>query len=144
MHVQHEIQIERPPDIVFAFLADPANAPRWQQGMHEARLATPGPMRQGSRLVEVRELLGRRHETTLEVTAFEPGSRFDLCALDGPLGIRVRQRLEASGAGTRLSVEVDARPGGLLRFAGGMLRPAIEGQVRGDLESLRRVLEAEA
>ncbi len=33
---------------VFALMADQTKAPRWQQGLHEVRRITPGPLRVGT------------------------------------------------------------------------------------------------
>jgi hypothetical protein len=115
------------------------NLPRWQTGLVDLR--AEGEPRLGGRHVEVRSLLGKHVEATLEITAFEPPRRFDLAVVEGPLKLRVAHTLEPVDVGTRLEVEGEGDPGRLFRFAGPLLAKAVERQTRDDLARLKRTLE---
>ncbi|HET9589412.1 MAG TPA: SRPBCC family protein, partial [Anaerolineales bacterium] len=65
--VEHSVIIERPVPEVFAFVADPANNTKWQEGLVESHLDSPGPMGVGSQVVDVRKFIGRDMESRLEV-----------------------------------------------------------------------------
>ena len=60
---EHTTEIERPVDEVFAFLAEPANLPRWQPSLLDVRPHHRGPLRAGVEVTEVRRFLGRVMET---------------------------------------------------------------------------------
>ena len=49
--IQQDVTIARPVDQVFAFLADPANIPRWRPDVVETR--SGGPLQAGSEFEEI-------------------------------------------------------------------------------------------
>ena len=58
---EHTAEIARPVDEVFAFLAEPANLPRWQPSLLDVRPHRRGPLRAGVEVTERRRFLGRGH-----------------------------------------------------------------------------------
>ena len=62
---EHTEQIDRPVEEVFAFLAEPANLPRWQMSLIAVRPHRRGPLRPGVEVTETRRFLGRTRETHL-------------------------------------------------------------------------------
>lgn len=138
MTYEHELEIERPPEEVYAFLAAPENLPRWQSDVLEVRPETE------TRFLEVRTFVGRRVESTLEVTAATPGREYSLRSVAGPVRFSVRHLLEPAGEGrTRLLVAGEAEAvGGLFKLGGRLLRRAAERRVREDFTRLKTQLEA--
>jgi carbon monoxide dehydrogenase subunit G len=135
---EHELEIERPPDDVYAFLADPENLPRWQSEVLEVRRETD------TRFREVRTFVGRRIESILEVTAAEPGREFSLRSASGPVRFSVRHLLEPAGEGrTRLRVVGEAEgAGGLFKLGGRLLRRAARQRFQEDFAHLKAILES--
>jgi Polyketide cyclase / dehydrase and lipid transport len=86
-------------------------------------------------------MLGRELTTTLEVSEYEPGRRFSLRALSGPIPSEVQHSFEPTGRGTRLVFRGQATAPGLPRLAQRMLKPMAEREFRGYFRELRRVLE---
>jgi uncharacterized membrane protein len=138
-----DIVIDRPVDVVFAYVTDVRNLPEWQESAVEAAWIEGDSPRQGARLRERRNLLGRSIESEVEVTAYELGRRFDLTGLSGPIRFEVRHSFEAVADGTRVHLGAEGEAGGLLRFAGPMVARQAEQQFRGDLQRLKQVLESE-
>lgn len=68
--------IEAMPAEVIAFLADPANGPRWMKALEIAELITPEPVGVGSRFREVQNAGGKRIETICEVVELDPVRRY--------------------------------------------------------------------
>jgi len=139
-----DVEIERPADAVFAVLADPSNLPRWQEDVESVSGTPGGPLAAGATFTETRSFLGKRIESTLEVTASEPGREFSLRSLTGPVRFSVRHLLEPAPTGTRLRLEGEADPGRVFGLAGPLVRKAAERRTRSDVERLKRLLEAEA
>jgi carbon monoxide dehydrogenase subunit G len=126
------IEIERPPDEVFAFMTDVSHLPEWQAGVKSAE-------RRDGRIEEARSIFGRELHTTLEIVEEEPPRVFTLRALDSPVPFSVRHELEpADGGGTRLTVTAD---GDVPGFAAGLLARRAERQFRKDFERLKQILE---
>ena len=70
--VDHTFTVDAPPAVVFAFLTDPEKATVWQASLLEARFSPDALVHKGTEIHEVRKFLGRRFESTLEVTEYDP------------------------------------------------------------------------
>ena len=99
VHAELTIAVDRPPEDVFAYLADVSNVTEWQSGVHSAEIEGGGAATVGARIVESRTLLGKEMTTTLEIVDFDPPRLFTLRALDGPVLLTIRHELEPSGGG---------------------------------------------
>ena len=138
MRYEHELEIDRSPEDVYAFLSEPANLPRWQSDVLEVRPESE------TRFVEVRAFVGRRIESTLEVTAATPGREYSLRSIAGPVRFSVNHFLEPAGESrTRLRVVGDAGAvGGLFKLGGRLLKRAAERRVHEDFARLKTLVEA--
>jgi carbon monoxide dehydrogenase subunit G len=136
---EHELEIERAPEDVYALIADPENLPKWQQDVLEIRTESE------TRFTEVRTFIGRRVESTIEVTAAEPGRELALRTTAGPVRFSIRHLLEPSGEGkTRLRVIGESEAtGGLFKIGGRLLLRAVERRAREDFERLKQLLESD-
>lgn len=140
-----DLSIRRATDVVFAFLADSRNTPRWYEAVREAEPLTPGPVAVGTRYRFVRELPGGRADNLVEVVELEPNAVVTLASVDGPTPFRYRYTLSPTTEGTHLRLEGDITgegiegPAALLApfasklFARGM---------RSNLAELKRILES--
>ena len=140
VRVEHSLVIERPPTEVFAYATDPDKLPEWQSTALEAR--SDGPMRQGARVTEVRKFLGRRMESEVEVTAYEPDRRFALKVVSGPVPFTYEQTLEPSDGGTAVKVLLEGEPGVFFKLAEPLVERAVRRQIQADFEQLKDILEA--
>jgi uncharacterized protein YndB with AHSA1/START domain len=99
--VEHTVEIDRPIAEVFAFLTDVERLPEWQASVSEVDVDVPvGP---GARFRDVREFMGRRAASTLEVTTYEPPRRFSLRVAEGPIAYEIDHKLEEVGDGTSVT-----------------------------------------
>jgi uncharacterized protein YndB with AHSA1/START domain len=142
LRVEHTVRIGRPPADVFRYLTEVERAPEWQASAVE--VSAEGEISEGTRIREIRNFLGRRAESTLEVTEYEPGRRFSLRVLSGPLPFEVRHALAPDGEGTRLDWVVEADTSHFPKLAVRMMAGTAERQFKADLERLKRVLEDDA
>jgi ligand-binding SRPBCC domain-containing protein len=114
-------EIERPPAEVFAFMEDPDKLGQWQDAVEVEQL-TPGPVGQGTRFREVHQVMGRRNEQVTEVLVHEPGKRFDVGIVEGPVPVDGRWDFEPTeGGSTRLTFTASGR----LRFPVVVLQPVV-------------------
>ena len=141
MNVEASTIINRPVADVFAFFTEPANNPKWEEGLIECRLDSPAPMRLGAQIVEVRKFLGQRMESKLEVTAFEPNEKYAVKVVSGPMRFEMSAIFEAVGDGTKVSTSGQGEPGGLFKLAEGLVKKQLQSQIEGDMRRLKKVLE---
>ncbi|HEX6270922.1 MAG TPA: SRPBCC family protein [Anaerolineales bacterium] len=141
--VEHSVVIDRPVPEVFAFVTNPANNAKWQDGLVESRMASSEPMGEGARVVDVRKFLGRDMESNLEVTIFEPNKRYVQKVVSGPIPFEIIQTFDPSVNGTKLTILAQGEPGGFFKLAEGLVRKQLESQIQGDAERLKKILEVQ-
>ena len=70
--LEYRIEIHRPVEAVFAFVADQRTGPQWQGAMKAVRVTSDGPPTVGTTSTRVGSFLGRKVEAQSEITALEP------------------------------------------------------------------------
>jgi carbon monoxide dehydrogenase subunit G len=142
--VEESITIKRPADEVFDFVTTPENDSLWTSTAVERRRETEGPINVGSRIRAVDKFLGRKIESTFEVTEHEPGRRSSV-QLSGPVSATGSYILEPMNGATRFRWVMDAEPGLGGVFLGRVTDPIVtflfRRRLRFDLRRLKEVLE---
>jgi uncharacterized protein YndB with AHSA1/START domain len=138
---QRTIVINRPADQVFAFFANPANDQKWRE--HVKEVAADGPARVGSRVHQVVEGPGGRGiAADIEVTAYEPPTRYAFQVVAGPARPRGEFRFTPSGSGTQVAFSLSADLGGWKKLLlSGPVQGSMDGEMRA-LDTAKRLLEA--
>ena len=95
LRLSHEIEIERPPDEVYAYLADPTHLHEWQADVHGVEVESE------TRFRESRTLFSREATSTVDVLRAAPARELTLRASGGPATVTVRHVLEPAGVGGR-------------------------------------------
>jgi carbon monoxide dehydrogenase subunit G len=143
--VEEEIVIDRPPEDVFAFVTKPENDREWVSTAVERQRESEGPIDVGARIRAVDKFLGRRIESTLEVTEHVPSTRSTI-RLDGPISASGTYALEPVNGGTRFqwTLDADAGLGGLYlgRITDPLVTFVFRRRIRGDLHRLKSTLES--
>ena len=134
--VEETVEIDRPVDDVFAYVADPENQATWTGVVVEVRKDG------GDRFTLVQKFLGRRFETPCEVTASEPNRRYVYRSVGGPIPYTFSFTLEPAGAATRLTFTGEGEPGNFFRLVGPLFEKAAKRQMRHDLDTLKDLLES--
>jgi carbon monoxide dehydrogenase subunit G len=142
VRVDHDIVIGRPPDVIYAYLADPGRLLEWQDGLNEVRREGQGPAAVGERWTEIRTAMGRKLEATVEVAEAEPGRQFTVNSVSGPVAFRVEHSLEPVDGGTRVSVVAEGEAGGFAKLAGGMVKRQLRSSFQNSFARMKEILEA--
>ena len=140
--METSLVIDRPVADVWAYFEDPSNVPEWQGSVAEMHKDTEGPVRVGTRMTEVRNFMGKRMESTLEVTAYEPERRFDLQVIKGPIPFKIRHDFEDADGRTRVHFRGEGEAGGFFKLAGPMVKRQAQRAATEDFERLKRILES--
>lgn len=144
MQLSGSVEIARPATDVFAFVAEPQNHPQWQSGMRECRWTTEPPRGVGSRYEQVASFLGRRIESTFEVTALDAGRSITIERRASTFPIRVTRSVHPLGdARCRVEASIEGGPGGPLRLLAPLMGLMAQRSISRDYARLRRLLEAE-
>ena len=134
-----EIVINRPPDDVFEFLANPENDPQWRSGVIDLKRVSGNGI--GARYAQgVKGPGGRRIPADIEITELTPGETIAFQTVTGPVRPRGRYRLTADDDGTRVRFELEADVNGLKRLMAPMVQKTMNNEV-GQLDRLKRVIE---
>jgi uncharacterized protein YndB with AHSA1/START domain len=142
IRLEFSVDVDRPPSEVFAYITDADRLPEWQSSAVEAHWQ--GEKARGTRIREVRRFLGRRLETELEVTEYDPDRRFALKTVSGPVPFAVSQALEPRDGGTRLTFTGEGEPGGFFKLAEPVVGKVAERQFKNDFETMKDILEGSA
>jgi uncharacterized membrane protein len=112
---QRTIVIDRPADQVFAFFTDHGNDPQWRPAVKE--VAAQGPAGVGSTIHQVvKGPGGRGIPADIEVTAYEPSSRYAFKVIAGPVRPVGEFRFAPSGSGTEVSMSLSAELAGVKKL----------------------------
>jgi len=140
------ILIQRPVVDVFTYMDDVSREHEWQPALRAAEQEPPGAAAVGTRRHYVSEFLGRSVKNSYEVKAYEPNQRVVLESMPGSTVSAVNELLWTSeGTGTRVTMSVEGKPTGVLRFVPGtVLEAAFREQVKESLKLLKQCLETGA
>ena len=140
---EHTVVIERPIEEVFAFATDPNNDPLWQSTSLETEQTSGGRLDVGTTFRNTSKFLGRRIESTYEVTENEPPHRQCVRITSGPIpGSGCYLFESADGGSTRFTQIFEAEVGGFFRLAEPLVGRAIRRQTETDMATLKDMLEA--
>jgi uncharacterized membrane protein len=137
------IVIDRPPQVVYDYMDDVAREREWQPNLRVAKQDPPGPSRQGTRKRYVSDFMGRKVENTYVVVEVDPGRRMVTETTRGSaIDARSEVTWEPEGPGTRVTMTIDGKPKGALRFIpAALLEAAYDKELETTLKRLKERIE---
>jgi hypothetical protein len=127
---------------VIAFIADPANGPRWMKALEISELITPGPITVGSRFREVQSAGGQQIETICEIVELDPASRYAWRSVgDGPAQYGGSFTATPTANGTELRYEGWATATGKLAEREAAWARQAQREAEAELEAIKRAVE---
>jgi uncharacterized protein YndB with AHSA1/START domain len=122
------IEIARPPDEVFAYVADPTRFAEWQRDVVGVRFEGARRTGVGSRFVTTRRIVGAERTTTQEITEASAPRRWAARGVDGPIRPSATITVEPldGGARSRVTFTLDFEGHGV----GRPLLPAVRRQAQ--------------
>jgi hypothetical protein len=142
INIASSIVIYRPLNLVFDFISSADNDFQWQYGTLASAQVTEGAAGVGTSVRSIGHLMGRRMNSTFEVTEFEANRKYGFKSLSGPLHSHTLYTLDIADGCTRINVSQQASPANVLEVAEGILEKYMKKQLREDLAMLKTVLEA--
>jgi len=146
MAITETVDIDRPPQDVFAYLDELTRAGEWQEQVVDVQVETEGPVRVGTRAKETRKVPGGPRTYTYEVTEHDPPNRAAFRVLDGPIRASGTITLEPldDGSRTRYSIELDLVGHGFGKLIAPLARRDARKQLPKDVQQLKQRVEAGA
>ncbi len=142
--VEHTFVINRPVEEVFAYATDPENNYKWQPDIEESKLISEGPLEVGSEMIESRKFLGRKMESTLRVTAFEPNKVYSFEVVKGPVPFEAQLTFESTPEnGTKIDFVANGELGGFFKIASSLVTRQMQKEIEGNFTNLKNILEQE-
>jgi uncharacterized protein YndB with AHSA1/START domain len=136
------VEIARPTDEVFDYLADLEHTSEWNWAVTSSRKMSAGSIGVGSRFQQTRSV-PRPAVETLEITRLDPGTRLEVVGELASLPAHLTYELSRSAAGTTLTNSVELEPTGVLGLIGGLVAGRIQASVAQNLTELKALLEEE-
>ncbi len=133
--------IDRPVKDVFSFVADPNNMAKWNSAVVTIQPASPGAVGVGTKFKTVGEMLGRRLEGELQVTAYEPVNKCGFQMTAGPMQVDITLALKTVGTGTKLDLKAQGNPAGVFKLAEGVMAGQVKSMMEANLARLKSLLE---
>ncbi len=125
----------------FAFVADFANAQRWDPGVASSIQTSAGPVGVGTQYLLGIRMRGSVSPMTYEVTAFEPGRRVVLRGTGSGIAATDDISFAATPSGTRIDYVADIRLRGLLALATPFTGATFRGIARNARDGMQRALD---
>jgi carbon monoxide dehydrogenase subunit G len=138
---EKSIVINRPQQEVFDYITDPAKGAEWQSGVSSGVWTSDDPPGVGSTFRSSARFLGRKMDSELEITEWDPPNRVSFKVASGPVPAEFTNTLEAQGDGTLLTLTSQAEFGGFFKLAEGLAGRQLEKQFENDLGTLKLMLE---
>jgi len=142
--VEVSVVINRPVEEVFAFVTRIENWNQWDAQLAEVKKTSEGPVGVGTTWQEARHLMGRRMESTNEITEYEPNRKLSFKSTSGPFPVEGGYTFESVEGGTKFTVKGQAETGGFFKLADPVVRRAVKGQLETINANLKELLEAQA
>jgi uncharacterized protein YndB with AHSA1/START domain len=140
VRVEEAIKIARPPETVWAVVADPRNDPRWCRTVKSVDMVGERRWRVMHKPIPLRP----PRELQLMQLEAQPPHRLALRQEDAAAVFNVEYRLEPTQTGTRFTQVSEFTWKSLLRVLHGSFGRAVRREVRGQLRTLKAVLEGAA
>jgi carbon monoxide dehydrogenase subunit G len=142
--IEESVPIDRPPEQVWASIADYSFDLQWRRGITEMTPDPPGPPAPGSRIHEVLKLAGRRFTTDSTVGEVDPGVSYSFAGAGTSGDIRGRRTVmpKPGGDGSVFTYTIELEPRGTARALGPLLVPLLRSGLQKDLKRLKALLEA--
>jgi uncharacterized membrane protein len=132
--------INRPIEQVFAYVSDFQNNPQWQNALLETRRLTEGPLGVGTEFTGVRKFMGRKMESVLQFTTYEPNKEIVYKSVSGQ-PFEGSFLFEATGECTKLTSVLKLQTGGLLGLAEPLIAANVERESEANYSDLKALLE---
>jgi uncharacterized membrane protein len=142
--LEHSVVINQPAEQVFDFVTDIEKLPQWMSELIEAKQTSEGPVGVGTTAHAVASPVGRRVETTQEITEYEPNRKFVIKSTSGAVESKDEYIFDSVPGGTKVTRLTEAELGGFFRMAEPLVARMLNRQFETNFSNLKDLLEVKA
>ncbi len=136
------VEISRPPEAVFAYVADVRRRGEWQAAIQDIQVQTPDLTGAGMQVLEKRRVPGGARTFRWQVTDYQPPASWGFHGTGNPVNVMMRFTPLAEGAATLVSFEIDFQARGLAKLIAPLERRGARNEIPRDLQQLKVQLES--
>jgi carbon monoxide dehydrogenase subunit G len=138
------VEISRPPEAVFAYVADVRRRGDWQAAVQDIQIQTPELTGAGMQVLEKRRVPGGARTFRWQVTDYQPPVSWGFRGTGHPISAIAHMRFTplAQGAATMVSFEIDFEARGLGKLIAPLARRGARNEIPRDLQRLKAQLES--
>jgi len=137
------VVINQPVEKVFAYVTNWDNDTRWQSDLLESQQTSKGPLGVGTTGRRVQRFLGRRFESTNEITEYELNRKVGFRSTSGPIRYDGSYTFESVEGGTKFTWATRAETQGFFKITDAIGARMYKRQVDANLKNLKDLIEAE-
>lgn len=143
INLEMSTMINRPVGQVFDFMSTPENDFQWQYGTLVSARISEGASQRGTSFRSIGHLMGRRIQSTFEVTEYEPNRKYSFKSLSGPLESRTSYTFEIDKGVTQINISTQVNAINFFQVNQGVLEKGMKKQLKENLAMLKDLLEAQ-
>jgi hypothetical protein len=143
INLEMSTMIYRPVSQVFDFMSTPENDFQWQYGTLVSARISEGASQRGTSFRSIGHLMGRRIQSTFEVTEYEPNRKYGFRSLSGPLQSHTSYTFEIDKGVTQINISTQVNAINFFQVNQGVLEKGMKKQLKENLAMLKDLLEAQ-
>lgn len=142
MNSSQSIIIQSSAAVIFEYLIDVNNRKTYIPALEEVIMLDEGPIRKGSKYIEVATIAGRKLETTYQVVEFKKDEFTAAETLKSVFPIRAELNLKEIDDWTRLTITLNFTLKGIFKIASGIVKGIVDQQAQTILEKIKNNIES--
>ncbi len=140
--IEQSTTINQAVEVVWKFMSDIENAPKWDRGILAARVTSDGALDVGSRIETRRQFFGRERIGRLEISEWQPAKTVAFQIKLGQATANQRYTFDSLEKGTVLTQTVELNFVGWWKLVAPLLVRMLKRDGKEDLDNIKRILEA--
>lgn len=140
--IEASITINKPVAEVYAYAADPTNAPLWYDNIKEANWMPGHALKQGAQVKFKASYIGKEVDIVYEMAQLLPNELVEMKSVQGPFALRTVYTFSPMTQDTtRINVLNEAAPKNVPKIMLGIIKGALQKALDKDLQHLKIILE---
>lgn len=139
--ISSTITINQPVEKVFGYVVSVENHKAWQAGILDARVTPEGPVGVGSTYHYTSDVMGRRFESQMQVSAFEQNKKWAVKTVGVPNSVETVYLFEAVGDATQLLLSMDVPAGAYPAPAEAMIKQQMQKSLEEQGNRIKQAVE---